>query len=190
MEWKWNGASVKNIIKLSEVESYIDKFKDSTFKMAISVLLCIMSPAVLIVLSGISEGTGAISEKASDIAGICVIILMAAIAVYMFVRSLMELGKNDIAGRSKNEGAYTLEQSAQKYVSDLKLKQKKIFSSGVINGIIVCVIAAIPVVVTGMFFENIALYECIATAVFLVVFAIEAACFIYCQLNWNCYDRL
>lgn len=92
---------MKNIIKLSEVESYIDKFKDSTFKMAISVLLCIMSPAVLIVLSGISEGTGAISEKASDIAGICVIILMAAIAVYMFVRSLMELGKNDIAGRSK-----------------------------------------------------------------------------------------
>ena len=44
---------MKNIIKLSEVESYIDKFKDSTFKMAISVLLCIMSPAVLIVLSGI-----------------------------------------------------------------------------------------------------------------------------------------
>ena len=156
-----NGASEKNIIKLSEVESYIDKFKDSTFKMAISVLLCIMSPAVLIVLSGISEGTGAISEKASD-----------------------------IAGRNENNGVYTLEQSAQKYVSDLKLKQKKIFSSGIIKGIIVCVIAAIPVVVTGMFFENIALYECIATAVFLVVFAIEAACFIYCQLNWNCYDRL
>ena len=115
---------------------------------------------------------------------------MAAIAVYMFVRSLMELGKNEIAGRSKNDGAYTLEQSAQKYVSDLKLKQKKIFSASMIKGIIVCVIAAIPVVVIGMFFENIALYECIATAVFLVVFAIEAACFIYCQLNWNCYDRL
>ena len=95
MEWKWNGDSVKNIIKLSEVESYIDKLKDSTFKMAISVLLCIMSPAVLIVLSGISEGIGVISEKTSDIAGISVIILMAAIAVYMFVRGLMELGKND-----------------------------------------------------------------------------------------------
>ena len=99
---------MKNIIKLSEVESYIDKFKNSTFKMAISVLLCIMSPAVLIVLSGISEGTGVISEKASDIAGICVIILMAAIAVYMFVRSLMELGKNEIAGRNENNGVYTL----------------------------------------------------------------------------------
>lgn len=71
-------------------------------------------------LAEYQKAQAAISEKASDIAGICVIILMAAIAVYMFVRSLMELGKNDIAGRSKNEGAYTLEQSAQKYVSDLK----------------------------------------------------------------------
>lgn len=181
---------MKNFITLSEVESYIGKFKNSTFKMAVSALLCIMSPVVLIVLSGISEGTGVISEKVSDIAGICVIIVMAVIAVVIFIKSLMEFSKNNIAGKNENKGGYTFEKSAQKYISDLKSKQKKTFSSGIIKGIIVCVIAAIPVVVTGMFFENIALYECIATAVFLVVFAIEAAYFIYCQLNWSCYDRL
>lgn len=178
-----------NLITVNQLQTYNKQVKKCAVKIGISVLLCIMSPAILIVLSGISEGTGAVSESVTYVSGICCMVVMVVAAIVIFITGIIQFNRNN-DDMCQNSDVYSLEQAAVKYLSDLKLKHKKAFSSGVLKGIIVCIIAAIPVIVAGMFFENIALYECIAAAFFLVVFAIEAAYFIYCQIKWSGYNRL
>lgn len=175
-------------ITLKDVKFYIESFRKCTIKISLSVMLCIISPVVLIVLSGVSESTHILSSKFSNIVGVLFIVVMLILAIILSLKAVLEINKNDFYKINKNS-KYILENGISEYISDLKQQQKKKFSSKIIICIALCIVFAIPVIITGMFYENIAIYECIASSAFLIAFAVQVAYFIYFQINFTCYEK-
>ncbi len=176
-------------ITLKELKFYIESFRKCTLKISLSIMLCIISPSVLIVLSGVSESTHIVSDKFSNIIGVIFIIFMLALSIILSLKAVLEINRNDFYKINENV-KYTFENGVNEYISELKQQHKKKFSSKIIICIALCVIFAVPIVITGMFYENIAIYECIASSVFLIVFAVQVAHFIYFQINFSCYEKL
>ncbi len=180
----------KENITLKDMKNYIESFRKYTIKISLGVMLCIISPSALILLSGISESIHVISDGVGNTIGMLFIVLMLALAIALFVKAISDMNKNDFYKLSKMDNDnYVFENGISEYISDLKQQHKKRFSSKMIICISLCVIFAIPVVITGMFYENIAIYECVASSAFLIVFVVQVAYFVYFQMNYMCYEK-
>ena len=82
-------------ISLEEAHEYLQAVEASAKGVALGVVLCILSPAVLIVLLGASEQTNifSLSENVALGIGITVLLLLVALAVGIFIYSGLKIQK-------------------------------------------------------------------------------------------------
>ena len=95
-------------ITLKELKFYIESFRKCTLKISLSIMLCIISPSVLIVLSGVSESTHIVSDKFSNIIGVIFIIFMLALSIILSLKAVLEINRNDFYKINENV-KYTFE---------------------------------------------------------------------------------
>ena len=72
-------------VSLEEASQYLELRKQAAPWLALATFLCVLSPITLILLAGLSEYTARISENVAGGIGLCVLILMVAAAVGIFL---------------------------------------------------------------------------------------------------------
>ena len=98
------GEAVRKV-SLEEAHSYLSAVERSARQISVVVMLCILSPILMIV--GASAGAAGVIPLTEDQAGIlgCIILmLIVAAAVFLFVKNGMQLSKYDYL---ENELIYT-----------------------------------------------------------------------------------
>lgn len=115
-------------------------------KIAKGVALCILSPVLLILFAGFSEGRNPLmSENAAAAVGTGILILMVALAVGIFIRSSMQMNEFEYF----KEGHFKLEEDAAALAGEAAREFQLKYSGWLTSGVILCIVAVVPLIVSG-----------------------------------------
>lgn len=176
--------SITRRVSMEQANDYIKRRHKNALKVAIGVLLCIISPITLILLCGIFEYNGLLSENIACAIGLITMFVLVAIAVGLFL----------ISGNNTKEYEYITTKSFEtEYGVTGMVKQRKKEYQGTYNamtttGIISCVLSVIPLFV-GLFLENDFITIC-GVALLIAIVALGAFLIVYTGCKMGAYIAL
>lgn len=176
--------SVTRRVSMEQANDFIKRRHKNALKIATGVLLCIISPITLILLCGIFEYNGLLSENIACAIGLITMFVLVAIAVGLFL----------ISGNNTKEYEYITTKSFEtEYGVTGMVKQRKKEYQGTYNamtttGIISCVLSVIPLFV-GLFLENDFITIC-GVASLIAIVALGAFLIVYTGCKMGAYVAL
>ena len=176
--------SITRRVSMEQANDFIKRRHKNALKVAIGVLLCIISPITLIILCGIFEYNGLLSENIACAIGLITMFVLVAIAVGLFL----------ISGNNTKEYEYITTKSFEtEYGVTGMVKQRKKEYQGTYNamtttGIISCVLSVIPLFV-GLFLENEFITVC-GVALLIAIVALGAFLIVYTGCKMGAYVAL
>lgn len=133
-------------ISMKEAETYMDLTEKVSRKIAVGVLLCILSPICLIQLAGLSEYKQILSENAAGGLGMIILLGMVAIAVAIFISNGMGLSRYEYMEKE----TFSLQYGVKGMVERRKEAHEDRFRRHVTIGACLCIISVIPLFVGTM----------------------------------------
>ncbi len=174
------------VVTMEEASEFIDKRKKYAPLVALAAALCVLSPVVLLLLSGMSQVSGfGISETLAAGIGVVTLLVMIAIAVMIFVRTGFELKDYEFLQKAGIETAYGVSGMARERRKKLESK----FYTNVITGIILCILSSVPLIITALITENVHVITSMV-CVLLAMVAIAVYLFITVGMVKDGYDML
>lgn len=176
----------RRIISLEEAQCFLELYPRMAKRIALGVTVCILSPILLILLSGLSEyGSGAITENMAGGIGVTVLLLMIAGAVALFVSCGFQLSSYEYLEKE----SILLEDSAALMVEQHKKAYEATFHSGIIAGVTICITSVIPLTVASAFDAGDLIYIfCTCLLLALIAFAVHL--FIRVGMTQSGYQKL
>lgn len=128
-------------VSLTQASAYLALRKAAAPKIAIATALCITSPVTLILLAGMSEVQRFhISENAAAGIGLCVLLGLVALAVSIFLRTSTEAKEYRFLKEEPFETEYGVEGMVRQRQQEYKDTNTRLVTVGVV----LCVLAAVP----------------------------------------------
>ena len=126
---------------MKQASAYLALRKAAAPKIAVATALCIISPVTLILLAGMSEVQRFhISENAAAGIGLCVLLGLVALAVSIFLRTSAEAKEY----RFLEEEPFETEYGVEGMVRQRQREYKDTHTRLVTVGVVLCVLAAVP----------------------------------------------
>lgn len=177
------------VLSSEEVDEYISRQQKFSFATATGVLLCILSPVVLILLSGLADEISSfpLSSNIAAAIGLGVLLLFVATAVAIFIISGISNERYEYIKR----GEFNLDNSTVQNLNLLYEENSISFTIHITAGVILCIIGVIPIVVIGCIdndFQDIA--SLFGVTVLLVFVSIAVFLFITGGVVRDCYKKL
>lgn len=132
-------------VTMEEANEFIACQERESGKIALGVLLCILSPVCLISL-GAEAAKGVLSETAAGAAGIVILLGMIAAAVALFITSGMRSEKWQFLEEEEFESEYGVEGMARE-------RQKAMrpgFVRNITVGVVLCILSPVPLILSGL----------------------------------------
>lgn len=142
-------SSPLRTVTLGEADEFLNIQQKISSMIALGVSLCIISPALLIFLTGFAE----YNERFGLIgaaAGIVVLLVLVAIAVFLFISSSSKNQKYEFLEKEIFETAYGV-------TGMVKEKQKnyaQTHSTRLAFGVMLCILSAVPLITMSILFED------------------------------------
>lgn len=133
-------------VSMEEANAFLNLKKTAASKIADGVSFCIICPTLLIFLDGMASSFGKLSEGVTE--GIGLIFLFACVAwgVYNFIVSGISLSKVEHLEKEVFETEY----GVTGMVKEKKNAFEPDFIRGIALGVVLCIVAVIPVIITGV----------------------------------------
>lgn len=172
-------------LTLAEGQSYVELMHRTAKKFAPAIAACILSVVPLILLGGLSEYRGIITEGMAAGVGITILLLVVAAAVSVFITGGIQLSKYEYIGSEPFEAAPEL----IRWAEDEKQRLTPMFTRHIVTGVVLCILAVIPLMLLGgMGAEE---FHLVLTIVFLLVMvAVAVYLFVSGGLPYGCYSQL
>ena len=173
-------------VSMEEANQYLSFREKFASLVAMAVSLCVLSPVVLIILAGFSEdGVFGVSENLAAGVGVITLLLMVAVAVYIFIRYGMAEQKYDYLEKS----AIDTEYGVAGMVREKKNAYQEVYSKGIAIGVIMCVLSVIPLLISA-FISAPDYIVCSMVGVLLTIIAIAVHIFVRVGMIQGSFDRL
>ena len=128
-------------VSMEEANAFLTYKQESASRIALGVLLCILSPIALFLLGGAQEsGRLAITEMQAAMIGLIVLLLMVAGAVLLFVLTGMKGSKFEYLEKNALDTAY----GVSGMVKERMQREESDHTRRIALGVVLCVLAAIP----------------------------------------------
>lgn len=163
-------------VSMEEASEFLKVKKNTAGKIALGVVLCILSPACLILLSAMSEvGMYGISEELAGGLGLTILLLMVVPAVALFVLSGSQTEEFDYLETEEFETEY----GVTGMVKERQKQFKDSYTKNNVLGACLCILAALPLFVSSIFAEQNPVTEDVIYAVMLMFLFVLAAAGVY-----------
>ena len=140
LEYAAEESSVRSV-SMEEANAFMEWRRKTGPTLAGAVALCIISPALLIFLAGLSDShIGNISENMATGTGISVLLLLVAAAVVIFVSYSIHGQQYEYLEKERIETAY----GVTGLVQERKKDYESTFTRGIAAGVTLCILAVIP----------------------------------------------
>ena len=128
-------------VSMEEASRYLALSRETAPKLALATFLCVISPVCLILLAGLSSGGFiSITETAAAGIGLCVLMILVAIGVTLFITSAAKVKDFEFIGNEPFETEYG--------VSGMVRERRKAYeptaSRCTILGVVLCILAVVP----------------------------------------------
>lgn len=175
----------KRRVSRQEAETFLSIRKEASKKIALGVWLCIVSPALMMTLIGISESTSlGLNENIAVAIGLVTLFVLVTIAVSKFIEQGIILSKYEYIEKEEILIEHDLE-CALKKDSEAYLP---IFSTHIATGVVLCILSVIPLV-TFALIEN-ELMVMISISILLIIVAFGVHRFVEASIIKGSYDQL
>lgn len=174
----------RTVISMEEADHFMKIRFEWGKQIAFGVVMCILSPVVLLVLGALSE-EGRITEARAGGIGIVVLLIMVAAATAVFIYSSMKMNRY----RYIENGDFELAYGVDGVIREKSKAFEKQFAAAVAVGTVLCIISIVPLIIAGVM-ETPDYIMVIMVAVLLII--ISAAVYIFIS-NGNIkesYDML
>ncbi|MCI5700859.1 MAG: helix-turn-helix domain-containing protein [Lachnospiraceae bacterium] len=178
-------VKVRNV-SLDEANAYMSLVKSVSKRIAAGVMLCILSPVLLILLGGLAEyRVIGMTENAAGGIGLTVLLLMVAGAVALFILYGMKLERYQYMERE----VISLQYGVAGIAKAKKEKFEPVFKMCIVIGVTMCILSAVPLFVAAIFDSPDIIYiYCVD--VLLVMVAIAVYLFVWSGMIYGSYQRI
>lgn len=174
-------------VSLAAAIRYMESVERLSIRIAIGIMLCILSPMCLVLLGGFA-GEGVVWLPSEGLAvgiGMVVLFLLVGAAVAIFIPTGMKLSEFSYLDRER----FLLEYGAEGIVEKKRAAYEPRYRTLVTLGVMMCIFSAIPLVVFGaMNASAIILIAC--TALILLICSIAVALIVRASYVNGSYLRL
>lgn len=133
-------------VSMEEANEFLAIRRKNAPMIAGGVAMCILSPVILIFLSGLADShIGNISEGLASGIGLVFLLVMVAIAVFVFISYGMKESKFSYLEKEAFETAYGVSGLAKEKQKDYE----DTFTRGIAIGVVLCIVAVIPLLIAG-----------------------------------------
>ena len=179
-------SSVRTVT-LEEATAFLQMKSKNAVRIALGVLLCILSPIPLILLGGGQEYAGRpLTEKQAGGFGLIFLILMVGAAVALFVVSGLQGSRYSVFEHEFLDTLY----GVSGIVKERRDQFRPVYMRQLTIGIVLCVISVIPLGL-GLLLaeENAFLYVC-AVALLLLMVAVGVMLIVRVSIVWGSFQVL
>lgn len=155
-------------------------------KLALATLLCVLSPAALLLLAALSDRPGAaISENAAAGIGLCVLLVLVAAAVAVFITCAAQVKAYAFLESEPFETACGVTGMVREHRAAFAPRHTR----GKVAGTVLCILSAVPLFIAVCLDGPDLLYVG-AVCLLLVLAGVGSAVFVYGGVYWAAIDRL
>ena len=174
-------------VSMEEAAAFLAHKDESAARIALGVMMCILSPVVLILLAVCQEErVMAISENRAAGFGFLVLFLLIGGAVALFVISGIKGSRYEYFEKEVIDTAYGVDGM----VRERREKFRHSYTVMLVLGIVLCVISAIPIFVGILLFGENEFVEGIGTAALLVIVAVGVFLIVRSCIIWGGFQML
>lgn len=170
----------------SQAQEFIDLTVKTAPKIALAVMLCILSPVCLIFLAALSEmPQSPVSEGAAVAVSMAALLILIAAGVAILIINSGKLSKYGFLDKE----AIRLDIAAERFVKDLKAAFQKPYYLSVAIGVVLCILGVLPLIVlASMEARDIVIAACVD--LLLIFIAIAVYIFVRFGCIWSAYNKL
>ncbi len=180
-------GSAARPVPMEEASSFLEVKALNAGRVALGVFLCILSPVLLILLGGAQEfGKISLTENQAGGLGLIVLMLMIGCAVALFVRAGLRINKYEYLEKEPIDTLY----GVSGMVRERKEQFRPVFNRQLTIGILLCVLAVIPIGVSLLFAGEEGFYHVLATCALLILVAFGVMLIVRTGIIWGGYQIL
>ena len=176
-------------VSMEEASAYLEINEKAARTISTGVMLCILSPILLILLAGLAEAEKiAMREQMATAGGVAVILIMVAIAVAMFVMTGMRGKKYSYLDSVNIDTEYGVSGMTKARRDDYAEQHSRLL----IVGIILCIIAAVPLLLISItrYSNNTDVLPIVGVCILLLLVAIGVKMIVLTCIRQGGYDKL
>ena len=180
-------AEGTTFVSMEEANAFLSYKAESAPRIALGVLLCILSPITLLLLGGAQEsGRLPLTELQAAMIGLIVLLLMVAGAVLLFVLTGMKGSKFEYLQKDALDTAY----GVSGMVRERMQREEADHTRRIAIGVVLCVLAAIPLFVLILWQGEDELYGVLGVSAVLTLAAVGVHTIVQTSVPWEGYRML
>lgn len=176
-------------VSMEEANAFLDHNERAASRISAGVMLCILSPVMLIILGGLAEaGKISMSEETAGACGVVILLLMVASAVAMFIREGMRGKQYEYLEKVNIDTEYGVSGMVKERCNAYAETHSRLL----IIGVMLCIIGAVPMLIAQFthYDNNTDVLPIAAVAAMLVIIAIGVRLIVLTCIRQGGYDRL
>ena len=174
-------------VSMEESNLFLAFSRKASGEIALGVLLCILSPILVILLAGAGElGLIPLNGDQGGILGSIVLLLMVAAAIFLFVKNGMQFSKFDYLEKEMIETEY----GVSGMVRERRQEYEQTHLMGMALGIILCVLSSVPVLVCTMISEENEMLILAGVSVLLMLIGAGVYLIVRVSIVWDSFQKL
>ena len=176
-------------VSMEEASAFLEHNRKAASTVSTGVMLCILSPVMLMILGGLSNaGVVSASEDVMGMTGVIILLIMVAAAVALFITTGMR-GK---PYEYLEDVSIDTEYGVSGMVKERRAAYAATHSRLVVIGIMLCVVAAIPllILIIAGYSNNTDLLPAVGVAVLLIMVAAGVKLIVLTCTMQGGYDKL
>ena len=177
-------ASPVRRVSMAEATEFLALRRKASARIALGVVLCMLSPVILILLGGYSE-YGPISENLAAGLGLGVLLAMVAAAVAVFITTGSKSAPYEFLEKETIETEYGVDGM----VKELKKNYSETYTRKNVMGAILCILGVVPLVSIAVATQN-EFHAILGVCLLLVMAAIGVYQFVSGSVIWESFNKL
>ena len=176
-------------VTMEEANAFLGHNERAARVISTGVMICILSPVILILLSGLAEaGKIAVNETIAEMGGTIIVLVMVASAVGMFLMTGMRGKQYEYLESIDIDTAYGVSGMAKERRAQYAEKHSRLL----IVGIMLCIIAAIPMLILAMsgYSNNTDVLPIIGVDAMLITVAVGVKMIVLTSIRQEGFDKL
>lgn len=176
----------KHYVSMEEANAFLKVKEETSGKIAFGVFLCIISPIAMFLLAGAAEcNLLPITEDMAGGLGMLVLLIIIAPAVAIFIQCGMKTSPYNFLDEEAIETQY----GVTGMVKERRDNFRDTYIKYLILGVILCVLAAIPLFCVAMI-NTTEFYEVVALCLVLIIAAIGVVFIVKVSIPWEAMKKL
>ena len=174
-------------VSMEEASAFLRLREKNAAHVALGVMLCILSPILIILFSGAQEmGKIALTGAQAVGLGLVALLVLVGSAVAIFVSSGLRAQPYEYLEKEPIDTLYGVDSM----VRDRREKFRPIFSRQITIGIVLCVVSALPLFVSLLFYGEDSFAHLVAVALMLALIALGVLLIVRNAMVWGSFQRL